>query len=228
MRNCWILLIACILILEGCKKKDNPQPLPFKAELLLPRSNEACTVAEIISNTESKVLFQWNTAKHAESYELTIKNLLTSAVFTHAVSDTTFKASLVRNTPYAWHVVSKTSKGRETVKSELWKFFNPGEAAASFTPFPADIISPTMAQQVALGTGKLTIKWNGADADNDIIGYDVYFGTTNTPALLLSNLSASILDNVTISSNTLYYWKVITRDSKGNTSDSGLYEFKVN
>jgi hypothetical protein len=28
--------------------------------------------------------------------------------------------------------------------------------------------------------------------------------------------------------NTTYYWKVITRDTKGNTSDSGVFEFKTN
>jgi hypothetical protein len=36
------------------------------------------------------------------------------------------------------------------------------------------------------------------------------------------------LSDVSVSSSTTYYWKVITRDSKGNTSESEVGQFRVN
>jgi len=53
-------------------------------------------------------------------------------------------------------------------------------------------------------------------------------GTTNSPSVLQSNLTTSVLNNVTVNSAVTYYWKVVTKDLKGNTSDSGVYSFTVN
>ena len=58
--------------------------------------------------------------------------------------------------------------------------------------------------------------------------FKVYLGTTNSPSVLQSNQIASVLSNVSVSSATTYYWKVVTKDLKGNTSDSGVYSFTVN
>jgi hypothetical protein len=98
----------------------------------------------------------------------------------------------------------------------------------SHAPFPAEILSPAIGVNVNSINGKITIDWNGADVENDISSYDVYLGTTATPVLLSSNVTASILNDVNVTANTTYYWKIITKDSKGNTSDSGVYQFKVN
>jgi hypothetical protein len=146
----------------------------------------------------------------------------------HPVTNTELEVTLTRNTPYSWYVVSKSDKGPEDVKSVSWKFYNPGQGVVSYTPFPAEILSPLLGQNISFNTGKVTLDWNGSDADDDIVSYSIYFGTTASPGLLSDNLTSSILTDVSITANTVYYWKVITKDAKGNTSDSGLYEFKVN
>jgi hypothetical protein len=64
--------------------------------------------------------------------------------------------------------------------------------------------------------------------DNDIAGYDVYFGANPSPALYQGNLAPTVTTlSVTVTTNT-YYWKVITKDGKGNSSDSGVFKFVVN
>jgi hypothetical protein len=85
-----------------------------------------------------------------------------------------------------------------------------------------------MGQSVTATSGKITLDWNGSDADNDISIYDIYLSTSSVPALLKAGEKESILTDVSVSSNTTYYWKVISKDSKGNTSDSGIYQFKIN
>ena len=95
----------------------------------------------------------------------------------------------------------------------------------SYTPFPAAIVAPSMAQSIA-NTNSVTLKWTGSDVDDDIVGYDVYFGTQANPSIHDSDITANEA-NVSVTTGTIYYWKVITKDQEGNTSDSGLYQFKV-
>ncbi len=81
-----------------------------------------------------------------------------------------------------------------------------------------------MNQSVTVVNGKVTLKWSGSDVDNDIVGYDVYFGETASPALLQNNVTSTVLD-VNVSAGKTYYWKIITRDNQNNKSDSGIYQF---
>lgn len=224
-----ILIVSIALFVIGCSK-DTPAPIlpPGKAVLVSPANNEACAKGKIISSTQSTILFIWNKSENTDSYELKIKDLLTGITTSQSTSKTELEVTLLRNTPYSWHVISKSTKTSITAQSEVWKFYNAGEGAVSYAPFPAEIITPTMGQNVNAPTGKITLAWKGSDVDGDITGYDVHFGTNTSPALFNSNLRESILNDVSVTSNTTYYWKIITKDSKGNTSDSGEYSFKIN
>ena len=221
----YILLIG---VLISCKKKNEPIPAPDAAILSTPLKNESCNTGTIISATESTVVFNWAIAKNTETYELNIKNLLTSEVLNTVATSNTASVTLKRNTPYSWFVKSKSSKTAEATQSEVWKFYNSGPINTFFAPFPADIIAPKMGDVATVTAGKVTLIWAGLDVDNDISGYDVYFGTGASPALFQANLASNVTTlSITATSNT-YYWKVISKDSKGNSSDSGVFMFKVN
>ncbi|RZK49526.1 MAG: hypothetical protein EOO99_05920 [Pedobacter sp.] len=224
------LLLVFFLSLSffACKKSDPPVEPPTKATLSLPANNEVCTNGTIVSNTVMGVTFKWNASQNADSYEITIKNLESGATITQTTAGLEATINLARNAPYSWFITSKSSKGSATATSDTWKFYSPGEATSSFAPFPAEILSPKMGVKVSPVGGKITLDWNGDDVDKDISNYDIYFGTTNNPAILKAGQVESILNDVTVNPNATYYWKVITRDSKGNTSDSGIYVFYTN
>ena len=64
---------------------------------------------------------------------------------------------------------------------------------------------------------------------DDITSFEVYFGEENPPTVLLQTTDQSTMEvNATVTSGTTYFWRVNTTDSSGNTSDSGIYDFKVN
>jgi len=72
------------------------------------------------------------------------------------------------------------------------------------------------------------LDWSGADVDDDISEYNVYFSLTNPPEALLATLDKDNTSiNTSVASNTVYFWRVVTTDEEGNSSDSGVYEFKV-
>jgi hypothetical protein len=211
----------------SCGKKDNTSiiPDPQPATLTYPAQNSVCTSGAVISTTQSTITFTWNNASNTDNYEISIKNLLTNAVTILNASTNQISANLDRDTPYSWYVLSKSSS-LITAKSEVWKFYNAGTGSVSHPPFPADNLSIVFGQGAASGTVNLT--WAANDPDNDISGYDVYFGTTSSPTAYKVGSTDKFLNGLTITSGTTYYWKVITRDVAGNTSDSGIFQFKAN
>lgn len=230
------LLFVMALLLCSCGKKSDSGtdidpvsvPAPDKAMLTAPASNSTCTTGKVVSSTQSSVLFTWATAANTESYDLSIKNLLTGTTSTQTVTANQLEVTLLRNTPYSWYVVSKSSKTTQTAQSNLFKFYNSGIAATNYAPFPADLTSPTLAQSVNAAAGKVTLTWTGADVDNDIVGYDVYLGTSNSALTTVkTNLTATTFD-IAVTSGTAYYWKIVTKDSQTNTSTSAIYQFSVN
>ncbi|BAU52454.1 hypothetical protein [Mucilaginibacter gotjawali] len=226
-----LVIISAIFILTGCGgKKNNPAPAaPSAAVLSLPSQNEVCTTGTIISATASSITFTWNASANTDSYALTLKNLLTLATTTQNTSATKLTLTLLRNTPYSWSVTSLSSKTSTTAQSDVWKFYNAGPGVVTYAPFPAEIVSPTFGQLVTANAGTVNLKWTGSSVNpGTIVNYDVYFGTTAMPPVLKSAVTGSFINNVAVVSKTTYYWKIITRDIQGNTSDSGIFQFTVN
>jgi len=232
MNRSWLMIMAAVL-LAGCggggsSKQGNPQPNPpAQVTLSAPAQNTLCLTGTVVSSTQSSVPFSWGASANTDSYDLVIKNLLTSVSTTQNTTQSALTLTLDRNTPYAWYVVSKSTKTNATAQSDTWKFYNSGPGVVTYAPFPAQITAPTLGQAVTGSSVNLT--WTGSTVTGGAIdNYDVYFGTTTTPAILKSTIKDSFVNGVAITSKTTYYWKVITRDFAGNTSDSGLYEFTVN
>jgi hypothetical protein len=231
MKSRLLITVLFLIATAGCGKKSSPTPpapdlTPGKAVLTLPKQNEACTSGTIISATQSSVLFTWGTSNNADSYDLNLKNLLTGATTSQTTSTTQLQITLFRNTPYSWYIVSKSSKSATTVQSDTWKFYHAGAGTVSYAPYPADVVAPAIGQNVAAGT--VNLSWKGSSVSGNITGYDVYFGTSTSPAVLKSNVIDNFYNNVSVLSGLQYYWRIVTKDANGNTSDSGLFQFKVN
>lgn len=231
-----IILLTLITAFSSCKKggkgdKDVPKEpevlAPVKSTLLAPARDEACIEGTIISNTESKVNFTWSVSANTDIYEIVIKNLITNTIVNRTSNTNSSEVNLSRNTPYSWYVVSKSNKIATTTQSEVWKFYNAGPGATSYAPFPGEILSPLLGQTIDAVNGKITLRWKGSDVDNDILNYDIYFGTQQNPPLLKANIVAELDNDISVNAQTTYYWRIVTRDVKGNTSDSGIFQFKV-
>lgn len=220
------LLIMGILIF-GCKKKDPPNP-PGSAHLAFPEMNSECTTGQSVNATTSSVAFRWLAANNTETYELRVTNLNTGITQTISTSVLTASLPLEKGAPFSWLVRSRNSEVSQTVSSEIWRFYNAG-FQTSYAPFPAEIIAPKLAASVFKDiNNEVTLEWSGADIEDDITGYELYFSVETPPnTLIASPLADETEQKVSVSANTVYYWKVITKDSKGNTSDSGIFDFKV-
>ncbi|WBU90055.1 hypothetical protein [Cellulophaga omnivescoria] len=206
---------------------DTPAPTaaPKPTTLVFPENNTECNEGTIVSDRQSSVEFSWSDAADTDSYEINIKNLNTGNTITKTVT-TTFNAVIIdRGTPYEWFVTSKASGTTETATSDVWKFYNQGIGTENYAPFPADAINPTRGATIAT-TNEVSLKWSGEDVDDDIVDYEILFGTDNTPTTSIGVTTETTI-NTNVTTNTIYYWRVITKDNEGNTSNSEIFEFKV-
>lgn len=228
-----ILITMLVFSFFACKKssekKEETLLSPSKAALTAPGNNAVCLEGEAVSNSISAITFSWQAAEHTDSYEVVIKNLKTGESISKPASGTQLITNLDRNTPYSWYVVSKSNGVTQTSQSEVWKFYNAGIGTVSYAPFPADNLLPANSQAVNAVDNKISMSWSGEDADSDIKSYDVLFGQNATNlSVFKADLTAPALTDVIVVAGTTYYWQVITKDAKGNTSSSELHYFKVN
>jgi len=223
-------IIIAVGIILSCSNEEEETAMvelipPSAATLIFPENNTECNEGIVISDTETDVLFQWEEADNASSYVLQITNLNTGTSRNISTISTEFFIRILRGTPYSWSVVSKSGTNNLTAESLVWRFYNAGLPEESFPPFPAEAVSPQSGSSV--DEGDISLEWQASDIDNDIASYTVFADTVNPPVTEIGITSNNNI-NVNVSSGLVYYWKVITTDIIGNTSDSQVFQFRVN
>jgi len=231
MKNLSILLLLAVFF--NCSKDDNggrnnPPPIadPVASVLTFPDNNQECNQGVEVNPTQSRVTFTWNASDNTDSYELVLRNLENNSTTNHISSTNQVDITLLKGTPYSWYVISKSTNTPNTAESSTWRFYNAGDAVQSYAPFPADVVAPAMGANLN-GVTNVTLEWSGHDVDNDITGYDIYFDTTSPPVAQLGSTQTALTADAVVSSGTVYYWRIITKDSQDNNSQSTIFEFRV-
>lgn len=88
-------------------------------------------------------------------------------------------------------------------------------------PHPADA-----ATDIGL---KTHLSWTGGDPDpGDKAVYNLYFGTSSEPGLLIANLVMPNYYPGILTNNTQYYWKVVARDQSQAETSGPIWTFTTN
>ena len=223
--------IVAIATLTSCPGgKDNPDDDiligdPGSVSLVFPDNNSECTEGQSLNTLESTITFEWQQGDNADSYEVHVLNLDTNSSSITNANTNEAAITLSKNTPYQWFVVSRNFNSEEAPSSATWRFYNAGDGVENYAPFPADAVSPARGETIN-ATNSVTLEWSGNDVDNDIQDFEILFGTSNEPSNSIANTSQSST-TANVSSGQTYYWRVITKDEAGNTSQSEIFDFKV-
>jgi len=229
------LIFALVLVFNCSKSSDDgggtvtPPPTPdppTAAALTFPDNNQECNQGVDVNATQSSVTFTWNASANTNSYDLVLKNLDTGTSSTQGSSSNQLTLTIEKGTPYSWYVVSKSTTSTVTAQSATWKFYNAGDGVQSHAPFPADLVAPTMGANLS-GVTTITLEWSGSDIDNDIAGYDVYFGTDADPTTQIGTTQTGTTIDTAVAAGNIYYWRVVTTDDEGNNSESEIFQFRV-
>ncbi len=214
---------------------------PAAASLVFPANGEVCAEAKNLTGNDGDtdrtytVTFRWSgdaSSSNSVKYTLNLTNTDDSTTRSFDTTVTTGNVSLdvpgiVPQGNYSWEVVASKSGTSETTTSSTRTFIAAGVAAVSFSPNTATPVNPSRNEVLPNTTTSVTLEWTGSDANNDIKEYDVYFGTTSPPTDMTTVDKDVTTRTVTTTANTIYYWRVITRDEVGNTSSSAIFQFTV-
>lgn len=226
MKKSLLFILCCFLVLVSCKKKEGPKT-PEASALIFPNQDSECTTGESIDETTSNVEFRWQASKNTETYDLKVVNLDTRTLQTISTVELSAILPLDKGVPYSWVVVSKNTQVVETTSSETWRFYNVG-VETTYAPFPAEIIQPKSGISILKDiNNEIELIWSGVDIEDDIVGFDIFFDTNNGDTLVASLTALEMNYKVSVASGTNYYWRIVTRDAEGNSSDTGVFQFKA-
>lgn len=192
-------------------------------ELIFPENNSELVLGDSISNYQNKVTFKWNDTILAPKYVLSITNLNTSRNDLFESTNQELTVTLESRTRYSWFVTIPNSK----YYSKIWSFDYLGANDDSPYPFPAEAISPASGSSISSTSTLVNLRWKAEDPNNDISGFDIYFGEEKNPPLLFSDIEVKYANDIPVEQGKIYYWKIITKDNLGNQSTSELFNFSV-
>ncbi|MEO9510875.1 MAG: hypothetical protein ABJN84_05030 [Flavobacteriaceae bacterium] len=224
----FFLSIMVFVLLASCGGNDDPPPAPEGAELVFPLESSECTTGISVNETLSQVTFEWRSSANTETYTLSAVNLDTNVPQTISTAATSASLSIAKGAPFSWSVTSGNSSSDQIATSETWLFYNSG-SQTTYAPFPAQLVSPVSGATVQKSiSNEVDLEWMGADVEGDITSFEIFFSGQNPPnASMGTTDSSTMVFTVSVVSDTIYFWKIITTDAEGNTSDSGIFEFRV-
>ncbi len=230
MRNLtqYITLVS-LLFLFSCSNDDGDGPQidlsnvdPSIPSLIYPTNNLVCT--------NFNLEFDWSAASDGDNDSITyVIDIATNSnfstiVFTTVTSETIRAFTLEKGTTYYWRVKARDSKGNESEYSPTQSFFTEPDAGVNTIPSTPGLISPSLGERVS-GT-MIALDWDASDVDQNALLYDLYFGDTNPPSLFVENIDVSSFD-VTVSPDTVYYWRVVVKDSNQSAAISQVWNFRT-
>jgi len=210
---------------EGYGRDKRIANVPTKGELI-PFN---ITIPEARAPDKPQLTYPSNNARDIPAGNITLKweskesNLTYRVEFdgkTYTTNNKSYTVSVSeRGKTYSWKVVAVNEFGKETTSDE--HSFRTMDNRAPNTPS-----NPSPSNNATNQPLTVTLSWDCSDPDGDAITYDVYFGTSSNPTAKAStNQSGKTLSKGTLSAGTIYYWKVVAKDSKGATTERPVWKF---
>lgn len=226
-----VLTIAAVFSVSCSSSSDDgggtpavPNTAPTAvSNLVYPSSDLLCI--------DNNITFDWAAATDVDNDALqyTIRIATdreqTNIVEQQTTSNTSITILLSAGTAYYWNVTASDGED-DAAASQTLAFYTEGNGVSNYAPFTATLNAPEF--EAFIDAGTTTLDWTGSDVDTaDTLTYDLYFGTSASPAISQSDITASTFDVTTVAGTT-YYWRVDTKDNSGVKSIGQVWSFSTN
>nr|WP_299382605.1 hypothetical protein [Allomuricauda sp.] len=224
MKRSWILFLLFVALLFGCGGSDPVNTVPSVPSLTYPTNELLCI--------ENVLAFRWNPSTDADgdgvSYQIEISSTETFGDIVHAdlLNETARTFTLEKGQTFYWRVRAIDDQQNQSAFSTVWRFYTEGEIQENRLPSIPQLLHPS--HESTTDQTELDLEWEATDPDvDDVLTFDLYFGTDNNPPLLAEDLSAPIFQ-VDLSPNTTYYWRVDVKDNQGGVTLGPVWVFGTN
>jgi hypothetical protein len=226
-----LLLVAFAIILTGCSNEPEVAAIDAvrnPALLIYPKSSIGCeelnaTAVSAGNNVDAQIDFVWEDVEYADTYQFILKNETTGEITEKNISSTNFSILVDKRTQYSWTVRSVSYDDNIAIPSEEVNFYVQSGLEVSNPPYRAKALSPKRGSH--LTANSINLNWIADDADEDIVSYEVYMDNSFPPTTKILTTTGTST-NVSLGVDDIYFWKVKTIDSRGNTSHSEVFQFR--
>ncbi|MDP8205951.1 MAG: hypothetical protein P9L92_04740 [Candidatus Electryonea clarkiae] len=214
-------LIFTFVIINCSKDEDSPSQPVNEAPFFPSNPSPADCTLEV----EPDVVLTWSCQdpdNDSLTYFLHFGQTLQPPVVQAGLEDTFYTIEdLELGANYYWKVVAHDNNGHLT-SGPVWLFTTRGNAPPfqPTSPVPAD-------SQTNVGLINTELRWISGDPDNDVLSFDIYFGTNSRPSLLTSGYHDTSYTIHDLLSNNTYYWRIVAWDSEDNTISSPTWSFST-
>lgn len=230
MRKYLFTICFAMLLISCGGGDDSSDPVienraPSIPGLVAPANNLLCI--------DNAVSLQWDASSDPDSdaisYQIEISkdNQFKQLDYTNSVTTPGKTISLEKGVRYYWRVKAVDSKNLSGNYSAVFQFYTEGTGLTNHLPFAPSLVKPELSS--VLSGNSVVLEWNASDVDaNDVLTYDVYFGTTNPPTTKVSSAQSLKTYSQSLNSSGTFYWSVDVKDNKGGLSKGQVWGFVRN
>ena len=208
LRNIGVLLIATVIMFQFCIKEKLPPVARF-------------SISPAMGNTESIFIFDAGLSRNDQNMQ---DNLEARWDWENDGDwDTKFSNELLQEHQYeeaGTYTVKLEIKDKDRQRAYLSRNLTVTEAGPLYAP--EVIFPPDRAVNQSLS---IVLSWSCYHSENLDISYDIYFGEIPTPPKFKENYQSTILNPGYLESSKEYYWRIVAKDTNGNTTSSPLNRF---
>lgn len=228
-----IRLFFLLLAFASCEGEavEEPEVTPPVQANLPPGTPVLKTPVDKLACTYTSLSFEWERAEDPEGgivyyrFQLSEDSNFENVVVDMVLPQPLVTRDLESGKNYFWRVKAKDEAENKSPFSEVRSFYTEPDLSYNHIPYPPETVYP--ADRAEISSGKIILEWQTEDPDGDILIYDLYFGTTNPPDLLLEGLESNIQE-VDLQASTTYFWKVVAKDPNNAYAESPVWTFKRN
>jgi len=155
-----------------------------------------------------EIELDWGDCSGASSYDVYFGTSSSPPHIATVSSSQHAPGTLELNTTYYWKIVAKNEWGYEAEGSE-WQF-------TTCTTLPSEPIVPTPGDATTGYSLETDLTWEDS---GDATSYDVYFGASSPPEYV-ATVTENFYDPGPLIACATYYWKIVSKNSCGETESS--------
>ncbi|WP_422349847.1 hypothetical protein [Flagellimonas sp.] len=224
MKSRHFLFITIGFLVISCGGSDGVNSEPSVPALLYPTNDLLCI--------ENVLEFRWDASSDAEGDGITYRIEVSSddgfsnIIHTDFLEDTSRTFTLEKGRTFYWRVLAEDDAQNQSGFSASWRFYTETELVQNALPTVPELLNPSLGS--SLDTSEINLEWEANDPDvGDTLVFDLYFGTAEDPPLFETDLSTSSF-TVSLDPTTIYYWKVVVKDSNGGVTLGPIWTFESN